>query len=195
MNSLATALGDPIIKENVERILMTYSKLDRMNLIMRKDILHEDLAKIVDLKAAIALVNFLDLSGNSTTDLTDLIDDPKGKKLITELSVKFNPIFSGFYTTYPDDWFSLSYRTNFDVKNKTPSLHITLQKRSGEIMFLDSPLRTLISLVYSLVTEMDISLEGVKELREVPIMRSELGNAKSMIDRMLAKLDSLQNLE
>lgn len=182
------------MKDDVERILAVYSKLDRKNMIMRKDSLYEDLTKVLDLKAATALVNFLDLSGDSTNPLTELIDDPDGKKLITEFSTKYNPIFSGFYTSYPDDWYRVSYVTNFDVRNKTPSLYITLLKRSGEVVSLASPLRSLTTLLYSLAAEMDLSLEGVKALDELAIMRGELGNARSMIDRMMTKLDTIEKL-
>lgn len=193
MNLIGTALEDPALRENVNNILSAYSTFDKMTLIIKQDMLYDDLSNVLGDRASLALVNFLSSTGQYTSELVQFIQNEDQKRIVQQLGAKFNPIFSGFYTGYPNDWLRFRIRTSIDLDSTTPVSEMYLIKSNGEIISLGVPWPNLFALLAYVMDHMNISLDRFQVLEE--LRSSTVDNCESIrdsINSIIRKLNSAQ---
>jgi hypothetical protein len=163
MNKLAEVLRNDKIRERINSILDAYSKLDKSSLILKQDLLFDDLNNTIDRSAAVALANFLDTTGDETSELISLVKDKEGKEHVKDIAARFNPVFAGYYTSYADAWFRIYWSSSFEFATKKPVIELKILKNSGQTLFLTMPLENHAALINQLLYQLDSSIELVND--------------------------------
>jgi hypothetical protein len=190
MNRMASSLKNAAVRENVISLLSSYSVVDRESLIMNYIKLKQDLENVMDdAEAADILMNFINYSGINAIELVELVDDAEGKLYVQEIRSKFNAFFAGFYTNHPGDWAAVSTRPYYDIKESYVCLEIKLQKRSGDIVILDSPADRLASLLGFLVEQLKRTLNviEIKERADVSSIFRHATEIRDSADQIIQK--------
>jgi len=163
LRDLSASLINKSKREAILRILETNSRLDRSELMAKTGALQADLARYMSAEAALLLLSTILHREPEGLDILLKEVSPSARKIIIELNALYRPFFEGIFG-YPNDWYRATFAARYDFSLNIPFLYLSLIKKSGEVISLESSFDDMILLVNYLLGQVEIAKPRLTKL-------------------------------
>jgi hypothetical protein len=188
IRQLSESIKEERVKDNIINVLSDFGRLPRRELLAKVPLLNRCLAEICQEAGANALLNLVSLGQPDLGPALSLVEDPDTRTWLKTLNMRFCPVYEGILPPWPDDWYRVSWRTSINIGDRTPLLHLTIMKRGGEVINIESPFQSMLRLFVFSMTQMEVATregqivgmdEQLKEIRKLADTLLERSNITS----------------
>jgi len=185
------SIADSEIKNSIDRLIHSYSLLDRSMLFGKTTYLAQSLLKLCGKEGSDLILNLLTRgSSEGAFALLGEVKNDNVKRFLEALVAEYGAQYQWLLEPFPNDWERYMLSTKYLGVPPLPIISVKIVDKSGRLFELESPLGTYTDLVQALVTHLKTIDEEVEKLghrkavRKL-IQRDKLESMKKAIDELL----------